>query len=98
MKTFTRGNAIHVGSDEEFIVCLDVLSSGGYEWSVTEPSQGVAFLKASFDSGKQAPGAASVQKLHFRAKSPGVHRLQLDCKRPWDSSPSEHLSLTVQVT
>jgi predicted secreted protein len=97
MKTFKSGESIEVRVAEEFEVCLTVLAVSGYKWEVAEKTTKLAFLGSSIRALEEDKiGGASQQTLQFRAEQPGTFDLHLVCKREWDTTPSE--TLTMQVT
>jgi predicted secreted protein len=97
MKTFQRGESIKVRLGEEFELYLEVLAASGYEWQVPEKTPGLSVLGSHFKApGTNQIGGASEQIFRLRIDHVGSHALHLVCKRPWDTTPSE--SLTVEIT
>jgi len=98
MKTFKRGESITVRVAEEFELCLEVLAMSGYEWQVAEKPTGLTILGSSFSTlADDGIGAASQQILRLRADQSGALNLRLVCKRAWDATPSETLTMHVTV-
>ena len=98
MKTFKPGETIEVRVAEEFKVDLTVLAVSGYKWEVAEKTTKLAFLGSSIKVLEEDKiGGASQQILRFRAKQPGTFDLHLVCKREWDASPSETLTMPAIV-
>jgi len=98
MKTFKQGEPINVRLNEEFGLCLQALGAAGYEWQVLEKSPGLAVLESSFSPSTEGQiGGPSQQTLRFRGDQPGSHQLRLVCKRTWDTTPGQTLTVPVTV-
>jgi len=96
MNVFRNPDAVSVKRGEEFGIALDVLSSGGYEWQVTDKLDFIALLKSEIKV-SNAVGGESEQILHFRASEAGEGVLHLVRKRPWDSKPEKTLSIKIKA-
>jgi len=98
MKTFKPGESITVRPAEEFELGLEVQAASGYEWQVEEKATGLAVLGSSFEKpAKDRIGGASQQKIRLRADRAGRFDLHLVCKRAWEATPSETLTIEVAV-
>jgi predicted secreted protein len=89
---------VRVHLDASFVLELPVHATGGYTWRVAQ-DPGVAILRNErvMPAGS-AHGGPSMQVFEFKATNPGSGELIMELKRPWESSPTETLMLTVVVT
>ena len=97
MHVFSKPSDIQVNLGESFGVALEVQAADGYEWKPEPEPAMLEFLGSDFRRTQPGIGGASEQVLKFRATGKGVVSLQLICKRPWDVTPRERLTVTVRI-
>jgi len=94
----TSGTTISASPSDRIAVRLTQNASTGYQWSITEISDG---LEVESDEvlppGQIAPGAAGERVIIVRPRQTGNARLFLDLKRQWDQKPIDHFEVEVNV-
>jgi predicted secreted protein len=89
---------LHMG--DELIVRLDAIPGTGYAWIVLGEVEGVLSQigEPVFEkSGERAMGAVEQQVFTFHIKSTGVHRLELEYRRPWEKPGTATKSFSITV-
>jgi inhibitor of cysteine peptidase len=70
----------------------------GYKWQLSDLPSAVQLQDSEFrPKANAAIGDGGTQVFHLTASEPGLYRIDLVCKRPWESDPVERKSLHVEV-
>lgn len=96
------GSEFRLQVGDELTVRLDATPGTGYSWEVSGNGEKVlSQVGESVYEEAKPPVLGGVQKqvLHFCAKLPGVHRLTLEYRRPWEKTGTtlKIFSITVIV-
>jgi predicted secreted protein len=98
MKTFKPDEPIVIRPADVFELVLPVVATAGYEWQVAELTPGLVHLGVSFHAPPERRlGGTTQQALRFQAERPGRYQARLICKRSWDATPSETLTIPITV-
>lgn len=96
------GTAVELRQGQELAVTLESNPSTGYSWQVVSGANGVVEQvgEPRFEAPSgEAVGASGVEVLAFEAVGPGSTRIELEYRRPWETTatPAETFSLDVTV-
>jgi predicted secreted protein len=96
-----RARRIEMLVDDELHVRLAEVPSSGYRWAPGDSVAGLELVSDVLEEEQEEQlGGAMTRHLWFRAREPGVARLDLQLIRQWQgmaASPVDALSLAVQV-
>ena len=81
-----------------FVVELGGSPTTGYRWEAVDLPPGVEPAGGDVVTAPGArPGDAAVQRLRFRALSPGRYRITVRLRRSWEADPIETTELEVEI-
>ncbi|MFC7477182.1 protease inhibitor I42 family protein [Dankookia sp. GCM10030260] len=79
-------------------VPLERYGTAGYAWEVMPPPAGIAELAILPRAGGAGTvGGATLEVLRLRAAAPGEHVVVLRLRRPWESTATRELRITVRA-
>ncbi len=81
-----NGKDVDLTSGGTLLVKLKGNASTGYSWAVAGDPAPLKLVKSSYRKGasSSAVGRQGTQVFEFRASSPGLARLTLEYRRPWE--------------
>lgn len=80
---------------ESFALELPVLATAGYAWQIVRAPEIARLNDARTRPGGPATGGASVQDFEFIATHAGEGTLVFACSRPWETTVTERLEVTI---
>lgn len=95
---YGRGaSEVRVQLGASFVLELPAHATGGYMWQLARDPEVAVLREERILPAGPALGAPAVQEFEFLATRPGESRLVMEYKRPWESTLTERLELTVVV-
>ena len=94
-----QGKTFETNQSDLIVICLEENPSTGYQWHLgTVNSKIIEFLDSDYSP---TPGAAvgggGKLTFRFRAKSPGIGKIQLKLQRSWESVDAAMESFEVNI-
>ena len=102
VKTYTdSGQAINIGTNQEFIIALDSNPTTGYSWQASYDESMLELVGKSYEMGEQAKqgavGAGGVEYFQFKAVKAGNTEITLDYQRSWEEQSTDQKVFTVNM-
>jgi predicted secreted protein len=82
---------------EPFVIELRVHATAGYSWELTRLPEVVRLNHARIRPAGTAIGGSATQEFEFLATAAGEDTLVLTCRRPWEATVIEQLTVKVVI-
>jgi len=94
----SEGTPLEADRGKPFTIEIPSAPTTGYKWQIQELPEAVELRASEFRVKPNAEiGDSGTQIFHLAVSQPGLYRIDLICKRPWESDPVEHKSVYVRV-
>ncbi|NEO58307.1 MAG: protease inhibitor I42 family protein [Okeania sp. SIO3B5] len=97
---FDNNQEIRVAKDDIFVVRLRTNPASGYSWQIVSNNPNQLKLldnSISGDGNQTAPGGSAYQVFRFQVASEGTSVLELQYRRPEETTPKETYRIGVQI-
>lgn len=96
-ETSPAGGPIEASVGTPFEIVVHGQPGGGYKWQPEVDEEQIQFVEHSTADRGAGIGAATEERFVFIPRSPGVSKVRLVLKRPWEQTPYEVRDFAVQA-
>jgi len=102
VKTYTdSGQAIGIGTNQEFVIALGSNPTTGYSWQESHDEAMLKLAEKTYEQGEQAKmglvGAGGVEYFRFKALKTGETKITMSYKRSWETEAIDQKVFTVEI-
>jgi len=97
VETYTDpGQAIEIGTNQEFVIALGSNPTTGYGWQESYDNTILELMEKTYKPGEEAKegvvGAGGVEYFRFKTLNKGETEITLVYKRPWEEPTSQDVT------
>jgi len=97
VETYTDpGQAIEIGTNQEFVIALGSNPTTGYGWQESHDNTILELMEKTYKPGEEAKegvvGAGGVEYFRFKTLNKGETEITLVYKRPWEEPTSQDVT------
>jgi predicted secreted protein len=87
----TSGTRVEAEPGEEIVIRLTENTTTGYQWTIMDLGRHVELLDERLEAGD------TERVIRLRATQPGLSKVRLELKRPWERTQIERFEAQVEV-